>query len=237
MAGACEGIRVLDCSLGAAGSLATLMLADFGADVIKVEPPVEGTEVTPAHLLLNRGKRSVLFDHADRTHHQRLLDLIATADVLVEDWPPEVSASLGLDEDVLADANPALVHCSIIGLRRERSTGPRPGRRCIGDGEGGDLPRPTRVGTDGNKRPIYRSCPDGTYFAGMLTALGALAALRARDFTRKGQRVDASMLLGDHVPTKPPGALAAPRRRGAAGRQGVVDRDGSRRDQSFGAPP
>ena len=60
MAGACAGIRVLECSQGAAGSLATMMLADFGADVIRLERPAGDTEATPADLLLNRGKRSVL---------------------------------------------------------------------------------------------------------------------------------------------------------------------------------
>ena len=77
MAGACAGIRVLECSRGAAGSLATMVLADFGADVIRLEPSGDGTEVTPADLLLNRGKRSVLFDASDSAYRRRLLDLVA----------------------------------------------------------------------------------------------------------------------------------------------------------------
>ena len=194
MAGACADIRVLDCSRGAAGSLATVMLADFGADVIKLEPPAEGTEVTPADLLLNRGKRSVLFDHADRAHRKRLLDLIATADVLVEDWPSDVSARLGVDDDLLA-VNPALVHCSISGFGTEGPLAGAPADDALVMAKAGIL-RDQPGWEQGNKRPIYRSCPDGSYFAGMLTALGALAALRARDLTGTGQRVDASMLLG-----------------------------------------
>ena len=195
MAGACAGIQVLECSRGSAGSLATMVLADFGADVIRLERPTGNTEATPADLLLNRGKRSVLFDLSDGAHRQRLLDLVASADVLVEDWMPEETRTLEVDDDVLIATNPALVRCSISGFGTEGPFAGAPADDALVMAKAGIL-RDQPGWEQGNKRPIYRSCPDGTYFAGMLTALGALAALRARDLTGRGQRVDASMLLG-----------------------------------------
>ena len=195
MAGACAGIRVLECSRGAAGSLATMMLADFGADVIRLERPAVRTEVTPDDLLLNRGKRSVLVDRPDGARRQRLLDLVASADVLVEDWMPGETRLLDLDDNVLMATNPALVRCSISGFGTEGPFAGAPADDALVMAKAGIL-RDQPGWEQGNQRPIYRSCPDGTYFAGMLTALGALAALRARDLTGRGQRVDASMLLG-----------------------------------------
>ena len=117
MAGACAGIRVLECSRGAAGSLATMMLADFGADVIRLERPAVRTEVTPADLLLNRGKRSVLFDRSDGARRQRLLDLVASADVLVEDWMPEETRLLDLDDERLDGHQPGPRPLLDLGLR------------------------------------------------------------------------------------------------------------------------
>ncbi len=172
-----------------------MVLADFGADVIRLEPSGGDTEVTPADLLLNRGKRSVLFDASDSTYRRRLLDLVATADVLVEDWEPHVTQGLGAGDEVLVATNPALVHCSISGFGAKGRFAGAPADDALVMAKAGIL-RDQPGWEQGNKRPIYRSCPDGTYFAGMLTALGALAALRARDLTGRGQRVDASMLLG-----------------------------------------
>ena len=195
MAGACAGIRVLDCSRGAAGSLAAMVLADFGADVIRLEPAAGApAEIVPQDLLLHRGKRSVRFDLADPAARQTLLGLLPSADVLIEDWSPGAGDELELSGDVLSAANPALIHCSITGFG---TTGPYanvPADDALVMAKAGILRDQPGWEQDG-KRPIYRSCPDGTYFAGMLTAQGALAALRARDLTGRGQRIDASMLM------------------------------------------
>ena len=194
MPGACSGIRVLDCSRGAGGALAAMVLSDFGADVIRFEPeaPV-GQEIVPADLLLHRGKRSVRFDRNDAADRAMLLGLAPSADVLIEDWGPGVADGLGLGDDVLSAANPALVRCSVSGFG---TTGPYAGTPADDDlvmAKAGIFRDQPGWEQDG-KRPIYRSCPDGSYFAGMLAALGATAALRARDLTGRGQRIDASML-------------------------------------------
>ena len=195
MAGACAGIRVLDCSRGAAGSLAAMVFADFGADVIRLEAAADASGgVAPQDLLLHRGKRSVRFDLDHPGDRQVLLDLIPPSDVLIEDWGPGIGEAAGLSGEVLAATNPALVHCSISGFG---TTGPHssaPADDALVMAKAGILRDQPGWEQDG-KRPIYRSCPDGSYFAGMLTAHGALAALRARDLTGRGQRIDASLLL------------------------------------------
>lgn len=190
MPGACEGIRVLDVGTGPAGSLATMILADFGADVVRIEAS-ETEPHDPTRLLLHRGKRSITLDLTDADGRAELARIVAGFDVLVEDWGP--AGREGLDHDALAAANPALVHCAITGFG---TSGPRasvPPDDALVMGAAGIFRDQPGWEQDG-KRPIYRSCPDASYFAAMLTVGGALAALRARDLTGRGQRVDASML-------------------------------------------
>ena len=184
MPGACAGIRVLDCSGGDAGSLATMVLADFGADVIVVERP--GVDRTPAELLLHRGKRSIVLDLDDATDREELQRLAPGFDVVIDD------RGLALDE--LAARNPALVTCSVTGFGTSGPFAAVPADDALVMAKAGILRDQPGWEQDG-KRPIYRSCPDGTYFAGMLAAQGILAALRARDLTGRGQHVDTSMLL------------------------------------------
>lgn len=194
MPGACAGIRVLDGSRGAAGSLATMVLADFGADVVRFEPADDGQPSTTAHLLLDRGKRSIVLDLETAAGRAQVHRLVPGFDVFVEDWGPGKAAARGAGHEELAALNPALVTCSITGF------GPHgPFAGVLADdalvmakaGIFRDQPGWERDG----KRPIYRSCPDGSYFAGMLAVQGILAALRARDLTGRGQQVDTNMLL------------------------------------------
>ncbi len=188
LSGACEGIRVLDLSRGAAGSLTTMVLADYGADVVRVEPPevdaVDSAGATPAYLLLQRGKRSITLDLGTDEGRAALGRLLPGIDVVVTNEPG----------DDLLDGHPALVVCSITGFG---TSGP------FADVEADDWLAMAKAGIyrdqpgwerDG-KRPIYRSCPEGSYFAGMLAVLGILGALRARDLTGRGQRLDLNMLL------------------------------------------
>jgi crotonobetainyl-CoA:carnitine CoA-transferase CaiB-like acyl-CoA transferase len=186
MPGACAGIRILDFSRGVAGSLATMVLADYGAEVIRVEP--SGTDPRssfPAYLLLQRGKKSITLDLQSPAGRSELLRLVPGVDVIVDDP--------GTDLGDVTTANPALVVCSITGFG---SDGPYAGvdaNDALVMAKAGifrDQPGWERDG----KRPIYRSCSDGSYFAGMLAIQGILAALRARDLTGRGQRVDLNML-------------------------------------------
>ncbi len=194
MPGACAGIRVLDCSRRAAGSLATMVLADFGAEVVRVEfPGHDPLAEMPAYLLLQRGKKSITLDLASSRGRAEMHRLVPGFDVVVNDDPPGEARRRGLGYDQLSSLNPALVVCEITGFGR---TGPYSGvepadsRVMAKAGIFRDQPGWERDG----RRPIYRSCPDGTYFAGLLAVQGVLAALRARDLTGRGQRVDTNML-------------------------------------------
>jgi len=111
MPGALEGLRIVDLTTGLAGPMATMTLSDHGADVIKIEPP--GGDPQRAYVgsvVTNRGKRSVVLDLDDEADRDRLVDLIDTADVLVESFDPGFLATHGLDYTSLAPGRPSLVY-------------------------------------------------------------------------------------------------------------------------------
>ena len=109
--GALEGIRVVDCSVGLAGPKAAMMLADFGADVVKVEPPGgDPARANAGFAMWNRGKRGIVVDRADSAGRQRLAALLAGADVLVVSQPEEELRGGPLDPEALLGANPRLVY-------------------------------------------------------------------------------------------------------------------------------
>src|SRR5262245_26469828 len=127
------GLLVLDFTTLLPGPLATLLLAEAGAEVIKIEPPggenmrhyeprFDGESAMFA--LLNRGKTSLVLDLKQKTAHDKLRPLLERADVLVEQFRPGVMARLGLDYDAVRAINPRLVYCSITGYGQD---GPRAG--------------------------------------------------------------------------------------------------------------
>ena len=119
-----EGLSVLDFSTLLPGPLATLLLAEAGAEVVKIEPP-RGEEMrgrapkwgrdSAGFALLNRGKRSVALDLKNTDERARLQPLVKRADVIVEQFRPGVMARLGLDYDSVTKLNPTVVYCSISG--------------------------------------------------------------------------------------------------------------------------
>jgi crotonobetainyl-CoA:carnitine CoA-transferase CaiB-like acyl-CoA transferase len=123
------GIRVLDFSTLLPGPLATLILAEAGAEVLKIERPPAGEDMrgyaprwgssSVNFALLNRGKKSLVLDLKQAAERDRLKDLIARADVLVEQFRPGVMARLGLDYNAVASANPRLIYCSISGYGQQ----------------------------------------------------------------------------------------------------------------------
>ncbi|HWS44964.1 MAG TPA: CoA transferase, partial [Acidimicrobiia bacterium] len=195
MPGACTGIRVLDCSRGAAGSLTTMVLADFGAEVIRVEPPgADPMAETPAYLLLQRGKKSITLDLQSAAGRAEMHRLVPGVDVVVEDAGPSRAGELGLGYRDLSRLNPALVVFSITGFGRSGPLADAPADDALVMAKAGIFRDQPGWEQDG-KRPIYRSCPDGSYFTGMLAVQGVLAALRARDLTGRGQLVETNMLM------------------------------------------
>ena len=161
-----EGIRVLDLSRALAGPYCTMMLADAGADVLKVEAPSgddsrgwlpiaerEGVRESAYFLSANRGKRSVRLDLKSPKGAARLRDFAARADVLVENFRPGLLDRLGLGLAHLRDANPRLVTLSITGFGSGGPDGHRPGFDQIVQAEAGLMSlvgepdgEPTRVG-------------------------------------------------------------------------------------------
>ena len=111
---ALEGVRILDLTRGIAGPLGVLLLAEHGADVIKVEPPGgDPDRARPESRVWNRSRRSVVLDLATAEGKNQFLALAASADVVVEGFAPGAMAKLGLDYASLADACPRLVYLSV----------------------------------------------------------------------------------------------------------------------------
>jgi crotonobetainyl-CoA:carnitine CoA-transferase CaiB-like acyl-CoA transferase len=194
MQGACEGLRVLDLTQGMAGPLATMILADFGADVVRVEPPGGDPLWSDAsYLLVQRGKRSVALDSRTESGRRELADLASGMDVIVESIGAEAARRAGIGYEDLSAVSPGLVYCSISGFG---SSGPL--ARVKADdalvmAKAGILRDQPGWFGDG-RRPVYRAPRDGSYFAAMLAVQGILAALMARDATGRGQSVETNLL-------------------------------------------
>ncbi len=193
MAGPCTGLTVLDFSLGMSGALCTLVLADYGAEVIKVEPPGgDPFRFQPAWISWNRGKKGIVLDLSTSEGRQQAMQLAAQADVLVESFRPGDMAEWGMDYDTLSQLHPGLVYCSITGfgqhgsLRRvkgyEGVVAARAGRMLNMEGQ------PNRDG------PVYSAVQTGSWHASQAAVRGVLGALRVRDQCGRGQWVQTSIV-------------------------------------------
>lgn len=193
------GVRVVDLTRMFAGPCATAVLADLGAEVIKIEEPRIGDPTrrnlpewngeSAYFMSLNRGKRSVTLDLKSPAGAAAVRALIATADVLVENYRPGVMARLGLDHETLAATHPRLVYCSLSGFG---ATGP------LRDKISFDLVNQAMAGTidltgDPGDRPVRIGVPVGDMAGGLYVAVAALAGLRARDRTGLGSWIDLSL--------------------------------------------
>src|SRR4051794_40648377 len=125
MNGILAGVRVLDLSGGIAGPMTAMLLADQGADVVRVEPagtPVDG----PRPVVWNRGKRRIALDVRDGGQRAEFVQLASRADVLLETFPPGVAADLGIDADTVRARNERLVYASITAYGRGTAAAHRP---------------------------------------------------------------------------------------------------------------
>jgi crotonobetainyl-CoA:carnitine CoA-transferase CaiB-like acyl-CoA transferase len=186
------GLRVLDLTRLLPGGYCTLLLADHGADVVKVEDTGAGDYARadpPSFASLNRGKRSIQLDLKSEGGRMAFLRLAASADVVVESFRPGVMDRLGVGWDVLREANPALVYCAITGYGQ---TGPLRSRA------GHDLNYLARTGVlalsgDAGGPPVQAAAQIADIAGGaLMAAFGILAALRSGS----GQFVDISMADG-----------------------------------------
>jgi crotonobetainyl-CoA:carnitine CoA-transferase CaiB-like acyl-CoA transferase len=196
------GIRIIDATTVLSGPYCTMLLADMGAEVIKIEPPGKGDLLRRSgpfigsegayFLYSNRNKKSITLDVRREEGRNTLIDLIRTADVYAENFRPRVKHRLRIDYDTLAEVNPRLIYCSISGFGQKGSWADRPGFDQIAQGMSGLMSvtgfpdtGPTRVGV-----------AIGDSVAGLFAAYGVLSALFERQRSGKGQRVETSLLEG-----------------------------------------
>ncbi|WP_249138674.1 CaiB/BaiF CoA transferase family protein [Phycicoccus avicenniae] len=204
MPGPLDGVVVVDLSRALAGPHATMVLADLGARVVKVEPPggddtrgwgppfagPDDDPVSPYWLAANRNKESVVLDLRSDEGRRTLTRLVRHGDVLVENFRPGVLDRLGFDVATLRALSPRLVVLSISGFGHDGPEGGRAGYDQVAQGEGG-LMSVTGSGPDDPQRV---GVPVADLVAGLHGALGVAAALREREVTGRGRVVRTSLL-------------------------------------------
>ena len=194
-------VIVIDLSRVLAGPHCTMILGDLGAAVIKVEQPGKGDDTrhfgppyiageSAYYLGLNRNKRSILIDFSTPEGKERLLKLLSTATVLVENFRPGTLERQGLGYEALRAINPGLIYCSISGYGQTGPYALRPGYDFVAQAESGLMSVTGEI--DGDPQRV--GSPVGDISAGVYACIAILAALRVRDRTGKGQQIDISLL-------------------------------------------
>src|SRR6478672_2520459 len=189
--------RVIDLTQVRAGPTAARQLADWGADVIQVQMPEhmrgddtlggqEGSDYQYTH----RNKRSITLNLKEPEGIEVLKKLVATADVLLENFRPDVKHRLGIDYETLSKINPKLVYASISGFGQTGPYASRPGFDQIAQGMGGLM---SVTGLPGHG-PVRVGIPVADLTAGLFAAIGVLTALLERDKSGKGQAIETSLL-------------------------------------------
>jgi alpha-methylacyl-CoA racemase len=204
--GPLSGVRVLDFTALAPGPIAGLMLAEAGAEVIKIEPPGGEAmrkpppawgDLSPLFALINRGKRSLALDLKDEATRARLRPLLAGADVLLEGFRPGVMARLGLDYEAVRAINPRIVYCAITGYGQEGPKAQRAGHDLTYIAETGLLALSHgALGSPTLPPVLIADLMGGSYPAVMAIVM----ALFRRERTGEGAFLDISMTQGMFLP-------------------------------------
>ena len=201
---ALAGIRILDLTHMLSGPYGSMILADIGAETIKVEPlQGEGTRRLLAkdpknsldgmgayYITLNRNKKSIALNLKDADGLETFYDLVREADVVISNFGAGVPERLGIDYATLAQINPRIITCTVTGFG---SDGPKPNRPAfdqVAQATGGGM---SITGTDPG-HPVRSGIPIGDLGGGMFAVMGILAALVERGASGRGQNVDISML-------------------------------------------
>ncbi len=222
MAGVHHNLRVLDLSWGIAGPMATMLLADNGADVTKIEPP--GGDPFRGQLgykVWQRGKKSAVLDLKNAADKKTFLALVQAADVLVESYTPGTTQKLGIDYPTLAKLNPRLIYCSITGYGSDTADAQRPAYDALVQARTGlmfeqrgwpegalnhmlgrpdpfadvEIPYDWLQGAP-RSGPIFAASHWPSLGAFFSASVGISAALRARGITGRGQLVEATLVQG-----------------------------------------
>jgi len=191
------GLKVIDCTHVIAGAYCSLLLADLGADVIKVEP-LEGEGARSRNAgpfrpfdFMNRNKRAIALDLGRPDAVAVIRRLAETADVFVENFRPGAFERMGLGYEALRAVNPALIYCSVSGFGHSGPYADRGGFDLVAQAMSGIM---SFTGERGASRPVAAGVPMSDLSAGCFAALGVLAALNHRRNTGEGQKVEASLL-------------------------------------------
>lgn len=195
---ALEGLRILDLSRMLPGPYCSMMLADLGAEVIKVEelsgdptrrsPPIVDGHSVPFEQV-NRNKKSIALDLKQERGRELFLKLASTADCVLEQFRPGVVDRLGINYESVAGVNPRIVYCSLTGFGQNGPHRERSGHDLNYLALSGVL----GLTTDGQGKPVIPGVQVADLAGGMIAAFAILAALISRDKTGRGQYVDVSM--------------------------------------------
>lgn len=197
---ALQDIVVLDLTRVLAGPYCTMMLADFGADVIKIEIPVKGDDtrgmgpfVNGSSLYyanVNRNKKSVTLNLKEPKGKEMFLALVKKADVVVENYRPGVMDRMGLGYEVLQEANERIIYAAVSGFGSYGRCSARPGYDIIAQAYGGLM----SITGEPDGEPLRVGTAIGDVLGGMNLTIGILMALHARELSGKGQRVDVALV-------------------------------------------
>lgn len=209
MAGALDGLRILDLSRILAGPTCTQLLGDLGAEVIKIENPATGgddtrswgppfvegpdgepTDLSAYFMSANRNKLSVAIDITTEEGQVAVKALAADCDVVIENFKPGGLAKYGLDAESLMAADPALVYCSISGFGQTGPNASKPGYDLMAQGFGGIM----SLTGEPEGEPMKVGVGIADVMCGMYATIGILAALRHRDLTGDGQHIDVALV-------------------------------------------
>jgi crotonobetainyl-CoA:carnitine CoA-transferase CaiB-like acyl-CoA transferase len=194
-----HGLRVIDLSRVLAGPFGTMLLADLGAEVIKVELPGSGDPsranepkvAGESHyfMAVNRNKKSIAVDLTTAGGRQTILDLCAHADILIENFRPGVMQKLGLSYDDVRAVNGRIVYCSISGFGPTGPLAARPAYNEVLQAMSGLM----SINGDADGPPMKLGVPIGDLAGGLFGVIGILAALRQRDLTGEGEWIDVAL--------------------------------------------
>ena len=209
MPGPLEGIRIIDLTRILSGPFCTMLMADLGADVIKVEQPVTGdpakgngpflssqestedsNQYSTYFMSINRGKRSIAIDLSKSDGREILLQLIDSADVLIENFRPGTIERLGLGYETVKARNPKIIMASISGFGQTGPYAHRPALDVIVQGMGGML----SITGEPGRGPVRPGASIGDITAALFTTIAIESALLERNQSNEGQYIDVSML-------------------------------------------
>ena len=199
--GALQGIKVIDLTRVISGPFCTQLLADMGAEVIKVEPPKGDNVRNQGNFVdgysayfsqFNRNKKSIVLDLYTDNDKEVLKSLLTEADVLVDNFRPGVLNKMGFDENRLRKINPKLINASVNGFGSEGEFSQRPAFDFIAQAISGFM----HMNGSDQTGPVRSAMPISDLVAGLYCAFGIVCALQARNHTKSGQSVETSLTSG-----------------------------------------